>query len=131
MKCTLADKYFSLWIRLRDADENGCAYCITCGVYKPVKMMDNSHFVGRQHQATRFDEMNCHTACKMCNGFEEGRKAEYEHYLVERYGEQDVNLLKLRGQSTCHRSAFDLKQIAEFYKLKAKELSKEKGILLW
>jgi hypothetical protein len=131
MKNSTADRFFSLWIRLRDCNEERMCQCCTCGKWIDVKYADNSHFICRQHQATRFDEMNCHTACKRCNGFEEGRKAEYEHYLIERYGEPEVNLLKLRGQSTCHRGAFELKQIAEYYKEKAKELAKEKGISIW
>ena len=131
MKTSKADRYFSLFIRLRDADENGIGTCCTCGLKKDVKYMDNSHFIGRQHQATRFDEMNCHTACKKCNGFEEGRKDVYEKFLIEKYGSDRVNLLKLRGQSTCKRTQLDLDYIAVYFKQKATELSREKNIKLW
>ena len=131
MKTSKADKYFSLYIRLRDADENGIGTCCTCGLKKDVKYMDNSHFIGRQHQATRFDEMNCHTACKKCNGFEEGRKDVYEKFLIEKYGEDRVNLLKLRGQSTCKRNKLDLDYLAVYFKGQAVELSRKKGIELW
>ena len=131
MKTSKADKYFSLYIRLRDADENGIGTCITCGLKKHIKGLHCGHFIGRQHQATRFDEKNGHCQCAGCNTFNEGRKAEYEHYLLSRYGEQYVNLLKILGQSTCRRSQFDLDAIAKYYKDKATELSKSKGIPLW
>ena len=131
MKTSKADKYFSLYIRLRDTDENGCARCCTCGAYKPVKEMDCGHWIKRQHQATRFSEMNCATQCKKCNAFEQGRDADFERYLIGKYGEREVNLLKLRGQSTCKRNKLDLDYLAVYFKGQAVELSREKGIELW
>ena len=131
MKTSKADKYFSLYIRLRDADENGIGTCVTCGLKKHIKGLHCGHFIGRQHQSTRFDEMNGHCQCAGCNTFNEGRKAEYEHYLISRYGEQEVNLLKLRGQSTCKRNKLDLDYLTVYFKGKAVELSREKGIELW
>ena len=126
-----ADNWFSKFVRLSEADSNGIGTCVTCGLKKHIKGLHCGHFIGRQHQATRFDEMNAHCQCVTCNTFNEGRKAEYEHYLNSRYGQVMVDLLKLRGKSTYRRSKFELTKIAEYYKIKAKELSKEKGIALW
>lgn len=131
MKISKADRYFSLFIRLRDCDENRLAKCCTCGKIIDVKYADNSHFIGRQHQNTRFDEMNCHTACKKCNGFEEGRKAEYEQFLINKYGADKIMILKAAGIMSKKRSQFDLDQIAKYYKEQAEKLAKAKNLKIW
>ena len=131
MKTTKADKYFSLYIRLRDAAANGYARCCTCGTYKEVKYMDCGHFIKRQHQAVRFSEMNCHTQCKRCNNFEQGSDTKYRLFLVDKYGEIKVLLLESEAKRTVKRSKFDLGQIAFYYKTEATRLAKEKGLKLW
>lgn len=131
MKTFLADKWFSKYIRLRDADENGCAKCCTCGAYKDIKSMDCGHFVKRQHMATRFDECNCATQCKRCNAFEQGRDVQFGEYISKQWGVGALIQLALASHSTKKYTAFELKQIAEHYKQKALELSREKGIEIW
>jgi hypothetical protein len=131
MKCSNADKWFSKFVRLRDADSNGCAQCCTCGKYIDVKFADCGHWIKRQHQATRFSEMNCHTQCKKCNAFEQGRDADYERFLIEKYGRDKVDILKFEGTRTVKRTKLDLDYLAVYFKQKATELSRSKGIPLW
>ncbi|MEN6620165.1 MAG: recombination protein NinG [Smithella sp.] len=131
MLTTKADKYFSMYIRLRDADENGLAKCCTCGAYKPVKEMDCGHFIKRQHMATRFSEVNCATQCKRCNAFEQGRDAEFERYIIDRWGVDKLNLLKSSYHKPFKRGLFDIDLLAKYYKEKAQKLAIEKGIELW
>ena len=131
MKTTKADKYFSLFIRLRDADENGCARCITCGTYRDVRNMDCGHFIKRQHMATRFSEINCAAQCKKCNAFEQGRDADFERALIEKYGHEKIDLLKASKNKTFKRSQINLNYLADYYKQKATELSREKEIQIW
>jgi hypothetical protein len=131
MKSSKADKYFSLFVRLRDCNEDRVCKCCTCDKIIDVKYADNSHFIGRQHMATRFSEMNCNTACKKCNGFEEGKKDVYRRFLVEKYGENKVLMLENEARKTRKISKFELDQIAKFYKSAAENLAKEKGLKLW
>ena len=131
MKTSRADRYFSLYIRLRDCDENGIGTCCTCGAMKPVKEMDCGHFIKRQHMATRFSEMNCAVQCKRCNAFEQGRDADFERFLIEKYGEERVAWLKMQGKSSCKRSKFELTEIAKHYKQRAIELGKDKSLEIW
>lgn len=131
MKTTNADKWFSLYIRLRDADENGCAKCCTCGDYKPVKLMDCGHFVKRQHMATRFNTVNCATQCKRCNGFEQGRDAEFERFLIKKWGSEWIKGLKIQGTLTHKYSQFEIDEIAKHYKIAAVKLAKDKNLKLW
>ena len=131
MKTTNADKWFSRFIRLRDSDENGIGKCCTCGAIKEVKNMDCGHFIGRQHMQTRFSTMNAHVQCKRCNGFEEGRKAQYKEFLIEKYGIINVNLLEVQGYKTKKYSAFEMKEIEKYYKEETNKLIKEKNIQKW
>lgn len=131
MKTSNADKWFSMFIRLRDADENGLAKCCTCGTIKPIKLMDCGHFIKRQHQATRFSEYNCAPQCKRCNAFEQGRNEEFEKYLLNRWGLNRVNMLKSAVHQTYKTSQYKIDYLAALYKQKATELSRAKGIALW
>jgi len=131
MKTSAADKWFSRYIRIRDAWDDGYCRCCTCGKIQPPKEADCGHFIKRQHQSTRFDEMNAAAQCGRCNRFEQGRDADYERFLIGRYGEAKVMLLKLTAKTSTRRTAFELKEIAKYYKLCAEKLAKQKGIELW
>ena len=60
MKIDKADKWFSIYIRLRDANNEGICSCITCGKMFLWKNVDCGHYVKRQFQGTRFNEKNSH-----------------------------------------------------------------------
>ena len=129
MKTSKADKWFSMFIRLRDSDDNGIGTCCTCGKMLPIKQMDCGHFIKRQHMATRFSEINCAIQCKKCNAFEQGRNEDFERYLIKRWGQDKVNLLKL--PQTRKMTKYDIDYLAVYFKQKATELAKEKGITIW
>ena len=131
MKISKADNYFSLFIRVRDAFQERYGYCITCNTFKDVKEMDCGHYIKRQHQSTRFNEMNCQTQCKRCNNFEQGANEIFRRKLVEKYGEEKVLMLEQEGRKTVKRGKFELEQIAKYYKSECEILAKEKGIELW
>ena len=67
------DKWFSLYIRLRDA-EQGIAQCFTCGKIDHYKRLQCGHFQSRRHHATRWNEQNCQVQCVKCNMFEQEQK---------------------------------------------------------
>ena len=72
------DKWFSLYIRLRDANDFGLVQCFTCGVVKPYnKGMQCGHFQSRSHLSTRFDEVNCQPQCVGCNMFKQGEQYKF------------------------------------------------------
>ncbi|MCK5611536.1 recombination protein NinG [Candidatus Pacearchaeota archaeon] len=127
-----ADKAFSRYIRLRDAiaycqkmsidlsqftrPEDVIAKCCTCGVVKSWIRMDNGHYKGRGiggGSGTYFDERNCNLQCKICNGFQGGAPAEYEDFLIEKYGDGIIQELELK-----HRMPADFSELA----MKALEL---------
>lgn len=122
------DRWFSKYIRLRDAMPNGYVKCISCGKIVHVKDCDNGHYLNRSHMATRFSEMNCHAQCRSCNRFDEGNMSGYRQSLVKMYGEQKVLLLEaMKYQS---KKMTDAEYIAaiKHYKAKVKRLEAEKGL---
>ena len=131
MKISPADKYFSRYIRIRDADENGKCHCITCGHESEPKYIQCGHYGKRQHKGTRFSEKNCHAQCGACNKWEQGNDVIFRRKLVEMYGEEQVLLLESARYATIKISKFELEQIAKHYKQKSTELAKSKNIELW
>jgi hypothetical protein len=131
MKRNPADIEFSFFIRLTAADDNGNGQCVTCGKFGAVKYMDNGHYVGRQHEATRYSEKNCSLQCKSCNKWEEGFKVNHRAHLVKLHGEKAVLLLEASKRDTTKRSKNDIKLIAAYYKKENEKLLKQKGVQKW
>ena len=129
MKTTKADKWFSIYIRLRDSIDEYCT-CITCGAVRHWRNLDCGHWIKRQHMGTRFDERNCASQCKQCNYFEQGRSAEHEAYIIKRYGYPIRDLLKSAERNCKKYSTFELDLLADHYEEKAKNLANIKGITI-
>jgi rubredoxin len=116
-----ADKAFSAYIRARD-EVGGNFRCPTCGRTMPIEQADAGHYISRRFMATRFDEVNVNAQCRSCNRFKEGAHFLYRQWLVEKHGEQEVELLEARAQSPSGFSAMDLSLIAIEYKKKLKAI---------
>lgn len=61
-----ADKYYSQAVRLRFSylqDGERINDCITCDNVKPVRMMQNGHFMSRQYNSTRYCDQNTAPQC--------------------------------------------------------------------
>lgn len=128
MKTTSADNWFSKFIRLRDADENGFIRCISCGRVVFWKDADCGHFIKRQHMALRFNEQNCAAQDKRCNCFEQGNDIGFAEGLDKRYGPGTADKLRAMKNNTLHLSKFELSVIADHYRDEVMKLRKEKGL---
>lgn len=128
MKLKPSDKYFSLFIRARDADDNGIITCISCGKFVIWKNADAGHFIKRQYKATRFSEENVQAQCKHCNWLLQGNDINFAEGLKKKYGPDIINKLEVAKNSTIHLGKFELKNIADYYRGKFNELKKEKGL---
>lgn len=115
------DKVFSLYIRLRDSDENGFCTCYTCGKVAHYKEMQNGHFWSRTHLSTRFNEYNCKVQCVGCNIFKKGNYIEYTKRLLKELGEEKFNELERLKNSTVKISKAEYEQMIEHYNQKIKE----------
>ena len=123
------DKWFSLFIRLRDS-ENGLVQCFTCGKVAHYKKggMQNGHFQSRKHLATRFCEINCQPQCVGCNMFRSGEQFKFALGLDAKYGDGTALDLEYKARTIVKISRIDYEEKISYYKSAVENLKKEKGI---
>jgi len=125
------DKWFSLYIRLRDANEYGYTQCFTCGKVGHYKTggMQNGHFQSRKHLATRFSEDgNCEVQCVGCNIFRSGEQYLFSLRLNEKYGEGRAEELEQLARTTLKISRVEYEEKISYYKNLVENLKEEKQI---
>ena len=106
------DIIFSRYIRLRNADDNGDAVCVTCSVKNHWKKLQNGHFMSRRHTATRWDEDNCQVQCYSCNVMQQGKQYEYSIWL----GAELADELLEKSRTTVKFDRDDLQKMILEYK---------------
>ena len=123
------DKWFSLYIRLRDATDEGLCQCFTCGSVKYYKKgMQCGHFQSRRFLATRFSEENCQPQCVACNMFKGGEQFKFGLNLEAKYGEGKAEDLYRIARQIHKFTRRDYQDGISYYKDAVEKLKKEKGI---
>jgi len=97
---------FARYIKLRDAKGNDSmglyGYCCTCNkkLYIELEGKKNigaqaGHYIPRGIKNIKFDERNVHLQCGLsCNKFGGGKPFDYELFIIEKYGQEEVDRLK-------------------------------------
>ena len=109
------DKWFSLYIRLRNA-ENGITECFTCGKVDHFKKLQCGHFQSRRHTATRWNEQNCQVQCVKCNMFNQGMQWRFGNNLDSKYGKGTSQDLFILAHKTVKMTRADYVQEIDYYK---------------
>jgi hypothetical protein len=123
------DKWFSLYIRLREATNEGLVQCFTCGNVNNYKVgMQNGHFMSRQFMATRYDEQNCQVQCVGCNMFKFGEQFKFSLALDYKYGKGTAEDLLHKSRQINKMSSKDFEEKISYYKLIVEKLLKDKGL---
>ena len=125
------DKWFSLFIRLRDATDEGLCQCFTCGKVGHYKTggMQNGHFQSRRFMSTRYsEEGNCEVQCVACNMFRGGEQYKFALALDSKYGEGTAQELESLARITVKLTRVDYEDSIRYYKSAVEKLKKEKGI---
>jgi hypothetical protein len=110
------------YVRLKAADENGYAKCVTCGVTKHWKELQGAHFISRAWTATKLMEENVNPCCQRCNGFLSGNLIEYTRYMDEMYGKEFVDELRQLKHQTKKYTRAEVEEIKSELREKIKEL---------
>ena len=123
------DKWFSLYIRLRDATDQGMVECFTCGKIAHYKKggMQCGHFQSRRFMATRYDELN-QIQCVACNMFRGGEQFRFAMNLDAKYGEGTAEEMQIKARQIQKFSRIDYEEKIGYYKDLVEKLKKEKGI---
>ena len=122
------DKWFSLYIRLRDASDLGMCQCFTCGKVDHYKKMQCGHFQSRKHLSTRWDLKNCQVQCAGCNVFRYGEQYKFSLNLDAKYGEGTSEELEFLSRQTWKITRTEYRDFVFYYKSIVENLKKEKGI---
>ncbi len=123
-----ADKWFSLYIRKRDAIKYGDGEnvpCVTCGKWDSWKNMDCGHFITRNYQATRYNEKNSSCQCKRCNMHLHGDQFRHGQKIDQRWGEGTSAMLEASKRNYSKRGKLELKAISDEYREKFKALEND------
>jgi hypothetical protein len=123
------DKWFSLYIRLREATSEGMVQCFTCGKVSHYKSgMQCGHFQSRRFMATRWNEQNCQVQCVSCNLFKSGEQWQFGMHLNAKYGVGTSPELEYVARQIQKFSRVDYEEKISYYKSAVDKLKKEKGI---
>ena len=124
----LLDKWFSLYIRLRDTDDNGLCQCFTCGKVDHYKKLQCGHFQSRRKHSTRWSIKNCQVQCVKCNMFNQGEQYKFAIGLDSKYGEGTADELIFLSNQTTKFTRVEYEDYVFYYKSIVENLKKEKGI---
>lgn len=122
------DKWFSLFIRLRDADDLGFVKCYTSGRYYHYKSIHAGHFMSRKCLSTRYCELNVQPQSIADNLFGQGEQYKFGLNLDAQYGEGTAESLQIKSRQIQKFSRVDYEEKISYYKEAVKNLKKEKGI---
>ena len=122
------DKWFSLYIRLREATPEGMIQCFTSGRVYHYKQMHAGHFMSRRHLATRWCEINVQPQSAADNLFGQGEQYKFGLNLDSKYGEGTAEELQYKARQTVKLSRVDYEEEISYYKNAVNNLKKQKGI---
>ena len=115
----LAQAAFNAYIRERDKDRS----CISCGTYNGKMNAGHYMSVGSTPEL-RFNEDNVHKQCERCNTFYSGNLINYRIELINRIGEERVNLLERKDLEPLKMTIDEIKELTKKYKKLLKNLRK-------
>ena len=110
---------FNAYCRLRDKNEP----CISCGRHHQGQYHAGHYRTVGSHPELRFNELNVHKQCSVCNNHKSGNIVDYRINLIKKIGVDKVEWLEGNHEPKKY-SINELKEIKSTYKLKLKELAK-------
>lgn len=119
-------KVFSLFVRLRDSDENGYCKCITSGRIVHWKDCDAGHFISRRHLATKYDEQNVNAQSRNDNRFNAGNQYAYAKAIDMKYGPGTADKILARSRMTAKIGQFEIDVMTTHYKKLVAEMKASK-----
>ncbi len=124
-----AQKAFNAYVRERDRG----LPCISCGrTPNDSDLITGSRWDAGHYRSTgsspelRFEPLNCHAQCVMCNRNLSGNVVEYRINLINRIGAENLEWIEGPHKPKRYRIE-DLKQIEAHFKALRKELIKGRG----
>lgn len=108
-------KEFSVFVRTRDAREDGMNRCITCGCFYHWKVLHAGHFIRGRLNSNLFDERGCWAQCYGCNVGRQGNVVVYYKFMLAKYGQAVIDELMRQNDQTHKWAPGELQGIWEKY----------------
>lgn len=100
-------EWMAKYIKLKEAIEDNLdptftlVRCKTCGAIltRGTQNCQAGHFISRGsggQSGVYFEEINVHVQCSQDNAFNQGSPKEYEKYMLQRYGQEVIDRLRLK-----------------------------------
>ncbi len=102
-----ADALFSVFIRNRDKN-----ICVVCGSTKNVQC---GHLIKRGKMSTRYDELNCHALCAVCNYLDQYEPWHYTNWFIKKYGAPLYQELYNKSKRLKQMKRLDYEDLIEKY----------------
>ena len=116
------DRVFSQYVRMRGANLDGFASCVTCGTVRPWKQLQCGRFMSRRKYSTRWHEVNCQVQCDACNRWNQGEQYAFAKWLDENMGEGTADEMVRLSNTTVKFTDWELQEMIDDYKEKLKDL---------
>jgi hypothetical protein len=116
------DTIFSIYIRLKYADEDLNVKCFTCDKVYHYKKIQNGHFYSRSILSLRWDEQNCRPQCYGCNIARSGNYIEYYKRLEKEIGKGGMEYLEYKRHQIKKMGKLDYQIYIDTYTQKVAEL---------
>lgn len=123
------DKIFSLYIRLKYADNQGNVKCFTCDNVHHYKAIQNGHFQSRRYMSTRFHVNNCKPQCYACNVGLHGQQYIFGVNLDREMGSGTAETMVLLSKQQKKFSTEEFKELIKHYTEEVENLKLQKGIV--
>lgn len=128
-KCLTA---IQLLVRMKAADENGYAQCVTCGKTEHYKELQGGHFLPRSHNMWNLDQRNVWSQCRYCNlwGMKSGGTAAqaYTLFMIDMFGKDFVDEMIRTKSHPVKRYKQDYEEILAELKEQIKQQEERLGI---
>ena len=123
------DKIFSLYVRLKYADNQGNVKCFTCDNVHHYKAIQNGHFQSRRYMSTRFHVNNCKPQCYACNVGLHGQQYIFGVNLDREMGSGTAETMVLLSKQQKKFSTEEFKELIKHYTEEVENLKLQKGIV--
>jgi hypothetical protein len=114
-----AQAAFNAWIRERDK----AMPCISCQRHHAGQYHAGHYRSVGSNPALRFDPLNVHKQCSVCNNHRSGNLTEYRINLLQKIGQEALNWLEGPHEPKKY-SIDDLRKIRDEYRLKLRQVKK-------
>ena len=120
----------SLYIRLRDSDDENFCTCCTCWMYKHYKnWMQAWHYIPSGASSFhRYNEKNIHAQCVWCNVMKHGNLIEYRPFMIGKYWQEYTDWLYETRNELVSVWKEEIKQLTDQYTLLLNEIKSKKAI---